>query len=374
MKPDRIKPCRIQGQAGNPPDISYNTDSVPQSYSLNILEDVTDVVDELVKTYGAVVPAGAEKAAKIDGKWWAVPFISNCGSWFARKDWLDAKNIQPAAYATWEGRRDVALQISDPAKEQWAWGVTVNRSGDGHGLIMDCIQSFGGFVSDVTGKKVTFNSPETIAAVTFLSDIYTNPKWKPMLPPGVESWTDTSNNEAFLAGKISFTQNALSVYGQLKRDKNPILANTILVRKPQTKDGKILESGGSGWFNIFRGAKNKDMAKQMIFELLKPTNFMPMVLEGGGLFLPAYKNMWTDEVSKMDPNFAPLKEIIFNPDAFNGIAHPANPSALHDAINSESLLSQMMSNVITGKMKPDQAVKEAHDRMVRLWEEGGIKQ
>ena len=43
-----------------------------------------------------------------------------------------------------------------------------------------------------------------------------------MLPPGVESWTDTSNNEAWLAGQIGYTHNAFSVYAQSKRDNNPV--------------------------------------------------------------------------------------------------------------------------------------------------------
>ena len=361
-------------QAGVPPDLSYHTLSIPQMHFLDIVEDVSDVVDECVKLYGDVVPIGAVQSGKIDGKWWGIPFISNSGSWFVRKDMLDAKNIQMSALDTWEGRRDAALAISDPAKEFWGWGVTVNKSGDGHGIIMDCIQSFGGSITDAGGKKVTWNSPQTIEAVKFLADIYTNPKYKPMLPPGVESWTDTSNNEAYLAGKIGMTQNAFSVYAQMKRDKNPNYEKTAVARKPKTKDGKILEAGGSGWITIFKGSKNKDVAKKLALALIDPKNSMGMFEEGGGLVMPAYKNLWTDNLLKVDPAFAGLKNIIFNPDAYYGTSHPAPPSAVHDQVLSESIPSQMMSNVITGKMTAEQAVADAHKRIVQLFEEAGIKQ
>ncbi len=73
-------------QAGVPPDLGYHTLSITQMQSLDIVEDVSDVVDELVKKYGAVVPVTAEKNAKIDGKWWAVPYISVAGAWFGRND------------------------------------------------------------------------------------------------------------------------------------------------------------------------------------------------------------------------------------------------------------------------------------------------
>ena len=67
---------------------------------------------------------------------------------------------------------------------------------------MDVIQSFGGAVVDSSGKKVIFNSPQTVEAVKWLQETYTSEKYKKMLPPGVESWTDTGNNEAWLACRL----------------------------------------------------------------------------------------------------------------------------------------------------------------------------
>src|SRR5829696_1021046 len=266
-------------QAGVPPDLSYHALSITQMQSLDIVEDVTDVVDELVTKYGAVVPAGAEKSAKIDGKWWAVPFISNSGAWFARKDLFEAAGIDVNTLDTWDKRRDAALKISDPSKKVWGWGLTINKSGDGHGTIIDVIQAFGGTITDASGQKVVFNSPETVAAVKWLQETYGSEKYKPMLPPGIESWTDPSNNEAYLAGTIGLTANAFSVYAKAKKDKNPVFPNTAILHKPNTKDGKLLEAGGSAWFTIFKGAKNIDAAKKVILHMLDPKIFTPMVQE-----------------------------------------------------------------------------------------------
>ncbi len=80
-------------QAGKPPDLAYHTLSVQQMHFVDIVEDVTDVVDELVKKYGAVVPYTAAAEAKIDGKWYAVPFRSQADAWFARKDVFNAAGI-----------------------------------------------------------------------------------------------------------------------------------------------------------------------------------------------------------------------------------------------------------------------------------------
>src|SRR5262249_36474956 len=135
-------------QAGNPPDLGYHVLSIPQMYSLDIVEDVSDVVAKLTGLYGNVVPATAEDNAKFDSKWWAVPFMSISPAWFARKDVFDAVGVDVNSMDTWDKRRDGALKASNPDKKMWGWGLTINRSGDGHGLILAVIQAFGGSFTD----------------------------------------------------------------------------------------------------------------------------------------------------------------------------------------------------------------------------------
>jgi multiple sugar transport system substrate-binding protein len=361
-------------QAGNPPDLGYHTLSIPQMYALDIVEDVTDIVEQAISQYGPVVPVIAEFNAKIDGKWWAVPFMSTTGAWFARKDLFAAKDIDVYSLDTWDKRRDAALAVSDPENNVWGWGITINRSGDAHGFILGLIQAFGGSFTDETGLKVTFNSPETIAAVEWLKETYTSEKYKPMLPPGIESWTDTSNNEAYLAGTIALTLNQPSVYAKAKADGNPVFENTAVLHGPKTLDGRLLEAGISGWLTIFKGAKNKDVAKELILSLIDPAKITAMASKGGGLFLPAYQNLWTDDLLAADPNFEVFREILLNPDIFYGRSHPATPNALIDAIDGAAITSQMMANVTSGGMSVEDAVQDAHDKIVQIFEEGGAPQ
>jgi len=303
-----------------------------------------------------------------------VPFISNTGAWFARKDVFDAAGVDLTKLTDLSSYRNAALKASNPDNQMWGWGITINKSGDGHAMVMLAIQNFGGAVVDQSGKKVVFNSPETIAGVKWLAETYTSDTYKKMLPPGVESWTDPSNNEAYLAGRIALTANAFTVYGKAKKDNNPVLGKTAVIRVPQTTKGNRLESGGSGWFTIFKGAKNIDLAKEAILALLDPKNFMPMVQGGGGLFLPAYKNLWTDDVLKLDPNYATLKEIIFNPNSYTGDAYPADPNPAVDQVQAAAIQEQMMANITSGKMSVEDAVKDAHDKIVQIFEEAGLPQ
>lgn len=361
-------------QAGNPPDLGYHVLSIPQMYSLDILEDVTDVVETLISQYGMVVPRIAEFNAKINDRWWAVPFMCTVGAWFARRDLFEAAGIDVNTLDTWEARREAALAVSDPDNNVWGWGLSINRSGDAHGLILSVIQSWGGSFTDESGLVVNFNTPETVAAVTWLADTYTNPRFAPMLPPGVESWTDTGNNEAYLAGTIALTTNQPSVYAKAKADGNPVFENTTVLHNPRALDGRLLEAGQNGWLTVFKGAKNAAVAKELIVELLAPENYIPMAQNGGGLFLPAYEDLWTDDVLGTDPNFEVFREILFNPEIFYGRSHPAQPNALIDSIDGAGITSQMMANVISGGMSAEEAVADAHDRIVQIFEEGGVPQ
>lgn len=361
-------------QAGNPPDLGYHTLSIPQMYALDIVEDVSDVVEQAISKYGAVSPVIAEFNAKIDGKWWAVPFSSNAGAWYGRKDVFDAAGIDVTTLDTWDKRRDAALAVSNPDKQMWGWGLTINRSGDGHGVILGVIQAFGGSFTDETGLKVTFNSPETVAAVQWLTETYTSDKYKPMLPPGVESWTDTSNNEAYLAGTIALTLNQPSVYAKAKADGNPVFANTAVLHVPKALNGDLQEAGNIFWFTIFKGAKNVDLAKELILNMIDPANFVPVAKLGGGLNMPTYANQWTDEILAVDPNFQIFREILENPLTFYGRSNPAKPSALIDAIDAAGITSQMMANITNGTMGVEDAVKDAHDKIVQIFEEGGVPQ
>ena len=267
------------------------------------------------------------------------------------------------------------MAVSDPANNMWGWGLTVNRSGDGHGFIMDVIQAYGGSITDESGQVVVFDSPETVAAVQWLEETYTSEKYRPMLPPGIESWTDVSNNEAYLAGTVALTANAFSVYAKAKADGSPIYENTAVLHKPKMVGGDtVLETGANGWLTIFKGSQNVDAAKELILTLLEPQNFVPMVQLGGGLFLPAYQNLWTEDLVETDPNFAVTEEIIFNPVDYDGISYPAEPSAAIDAVMAAAIPSQMMSNVTTGRMSAEEAVRDAHQKIVDIFEEGGIIQ
>lgn len=365
-------------KAGNPPDIAYTSNvSISQMSVLDIVEDVSDVVEEAIAKYGNILTGiNAEKEGKFNGKWAAIPFLANTTGCFVRGDKLAEHGIDPKTLTSWEARRAAALAMSDPDNEFWGWGVTVNQSGDGWGVVTSILNAFGGHFTDETGTKVTFNSPETVAAYAWIGETYDrNGKYSAMLPPGVESWGDISNNEAYLAGKIGYTHNAFSVYAQAKRDGNPVFPNTILLTLPPANNGDSRDGGVvGGWLTIFKGAPNADLAKKLALELLDPVNFTQMSSVAGGLFMPAFESLWTPELLAADPNFAIIKTQVSVPKPFLGPSWPAQRNAAIDAIRPQGIAEQAAGNIIAGRMTPEEAVADAHQKIVQIFEEGGLPQ
>ncbi len=59
---------------------------------------------------------------------------------------------------------------------------------------------------------------------------------------------------------------------------------------------------------------------------------------------------------------------------YTGFAYPAQANAAIDAWFATGFLSEMMTNIITGKMTAEEAVKDATDKGVVIFEEKGLPQ
>ena len=366
-------------KAGNPPDFAYTANvSIAQMHALDLVEDVSDVVNEAIGKYGALMPGmNAEKFAQFDGKWASIPYLGTTTGYYFRGDKLKEKGIDAASLKTWGDRREAALKISDPANGFYGWGFTINKGGDGNDFCISVVNAFGGHYTDETGKKVTLNSPETVKAFEWIVETYDrNGKYAAMLPPGVESWTDTGNNEAWAAGSIGHTLNAFSIYAAAKKNSpDDLFKKTVVVRPPTANNGDSRDQGAvGGWLTIFKGAPNVDLSKKLALYLLDPDNFNKISSIAAGLFNPAYTNLWTPELLAADPGLQIIKDAIATKNTYLWRTWPAQPSAAIDAIRAQSVLENAVGNAVSGRMSAADAVKDAHGKIVDIFEEGGLPQ
>lgn len=365
-----LQKIAAQVAADDAPDMIQRTLSVPQYNQLGLIVPVTDIVNEIIGKYGDT-GARQKKDLMIDGDWYAVPFhVRSDGGW-ARKEIWDAAGIDVTALKTYEELRDACMEVSDPAKELWGWGMTVNRGGDGNWMMHRIVHSFGATWVDESGQKVTLDSPETVQAIEWIADIYTNPKWEKMLPPGVLSWTDPTNNEVFLGGKLAYTQNGGTVYAKAVVDQVPFV-NDIIWDYPKGGPGLERFFGlGTMNFGLIKGGKNPEAARDLILSFFEDETMKQVLKVATTYALPAFTDMWEWEEITSVPNSIAQKEGALDPAGWNGIAFPGPATPWIAAVESQNLPTDLIASVITGQASAADAVKQTAEAATKIFQEMG---
>ena len=358
--------------AGTPPDLLGKDLSGYQMKFLGLLEPLDDLAREMIARYGEPMP-GTQNDTLIDGKWWGVPWFTRSGGYWGRKSWFDEAGLDMvAATDTLEGLPEALLKISDPGKRRYGWGMTINTCGDGESVVQSTCMMFGSRLTDESGQVVRLDSPETVRAVTWLTSIYTDPKYRPMLPPGVNSWTDPSNNEAWLAGQIGFASNAGTLYAQSRQEGNLLGDDTYLLQQPAGPDGARLRGANCNRFWVFKGSKNVEGSKDFIRYMLDPVAQEALWTYTPGYVLPAYTSGWDDPIIQAERNSKAFQPVALATPPYNGISYPGKNTAAAAAVNSQNVYTKMTARVLGGMPAAD-SVKQAAQQAVQIYQQYGLK-
>jgi multiple sugar transport system substrate-binding protein len=356
--------------AGTPADLIMHNLGIVQLRQAYALDAVTDLVEEVEATWGKT---GARQKNDFftDGQWWAIPhFTRSDGGWFQRKAFED-KGIDIHKLRQFTDLWEALLDVTDPAKELYGWGVTINRCGDGDWFRRRMMHGYGAYRQDQTGNYVTFNTPEMVEAMSIMTDLYMNPKWESLLPPGVLAWTDMANNEAYLAGKLAYTFNGGTVFGKAVLDNNPIKDNTGFHAPPGGPVNTEFNSLGANNFMLLRGARNTNAAKETILHFLLPLENQDGIFSNAPAFaLPAYEDLWAKSAyiptnktaAELEPVATDALGLI--PGQYPG---PAQNPAIASA-DAAGLENDMVSDILRGTPVAE-AVKTCHDRYVAIFKE-----
>ncbi len=183
------------------PDIVMLRTSMPILYQDHLV-DVSDLADELIERHGEFFEANKQQSSA-EGRWTAIPLYSSLAVPIVRTDLLaDAGSSIPTTY---EELLDAAVAIETETGVD-GFGTGLSSSRDGALFVQAVLRAFGSQTTADDGPTVTLDSPETVAAVTYLADLYESGA----MPEGVTGWNDSANNQAYLAGQLGMTTNAPS--------------------------------------------------------------------------------------------------------------------------------------------------------------------
>jgi multiple sugar transport system substrate-binding protein len=219
------------------------------------LQDTSDVIEPRQDDF---IPSTLE-TAQYEDKYWAVPYHTNAGFLYYRKDQV------PQAPDAWEDVYQEAQQNNGIVYQGASYeGLTVN--------FLELLYSGGGSVLSEDGQEVQVNSPEGQAALEFMA----NGVQSGAVPKAVTTYMEEESRRAFESGNATFMRNWPYAYALGKESK--IADQFDITTFPSFEGGEPASVLGGINLAISAFSKNPEAAAAFIDfatrEQVQKTNFL----------------------------------------------------------------------------------------------------
>lgn len=364
---------QAQKAANQPVDLIIHRLSARLLNFFDLVRDATPVVTRAAQNYGPP-PSGAQAGHRVNGKWMGAPFHDRTDGYWVRDDKFSevGYGVASGAFETWQGALEACRAVSRPDQNFYGWGMTTNPSGDGNFLLWRVIHAWGGALADPTGEIVTLYSPETLDAINWLADVYMNPANRNIFPPGVNSWDDLGNNQAYLAGVIGFTSNAGTLFASARFSGNPVADVTQFVQWPLGPFGIRLQFSTPTYLYFPNGSRNFDAASQLADYLISDTVQRSVYGVASGYAVPAYDALWNEPMIANDPVAMAFKPVSQNDPPVPGNSYRGPSTEAAEAVDFQNVVTEMFGQILNGQ-RVEAAVRDAHLRCVGIYQQYGLK-
>ena len=192
-----------------------------------------------------------------DGKVYAIPMGMKIRTLYYRKDFLREAGLTRAPQ-TWSEMRDYADKLvkRDGAGNISRVGFWVPTSHPYKTVQvwLAFLWSNGGDVFDAAGKRATFNTPEGVESVQYLTDFLTKAR---VDRPG----TIKLDNTDFMQGKVAMLVSNIVTRGLLK--DAPALKDEVGIAPPPMAKKRVVELSGE-MFGVSQASRNKEAAGKLL--------------------------------------------------------------------------------------------------------------
>jgi hypothetical protein len=251
-------------------------------------------------------------------------------------------------------------------------GIGMSNEIDSRMAAQTLIWAFGGAIQD-ENENVTVNSPEVIAAVEYMAELFKN-----TMTEEVFGWTAASNNQLLIAGQASYILNSISAY-RTAQEAQPDVAADVYFRTPLVGPGgeDLALAHGHAVFNyqIPTYSANSATAQEFILHLV--ANYADACNESKFYNFPAFPSLtpdllidggWLDADpfgSEPADKLAVLKTA--NDWTVNlGWPGPAN-AAIGEIFNLPTI-PNMMARTATGLATAEESVAQAEQEIAEIFE------
>jgi maltose-binding protein MalE len=333
--------------------------------------DMTDVTQEAQRRYGKQIPLcykssfnpTTEKFFAYSPGW--VPDPGN----YRKSMWEKAGF--PNGPKTWDELREGGSKIKSDQGIQLGIGMSQEIDSDMVGRSL--MWSYGGAMQD-ENENVTINSPETVAAVAFMKELYEG-----AMTDEVFAWNPASNNQGMVGGKLSYIVNSISAYRTTQK-VNPQQANdTHFVQALEgPADALAAQHVMYNWI-VPKHAENVDAAKEFLLHYTE--NYARATWESELYDFPAFPrrvpklNDWLDNDpfgSEPPDKLAVLKSAL---DWSTNVGRHGNANTAVGEVFGTFIVPNMYARAARGRQTPEESVARAESEIKPIfakWERQGL--
>jgi multiple sugar transport system substrate-binding protein len=260
-------------------------------------------------------------------------------------------------------------------------GLGMSNEIDSNMLLTSLLYCYGGFIQNEENRIVIGQGAPrrgAIEALTVMRDIY-----RRGMSDEVFAWTAASNNQAFLAGRLSVALNAISIARSAELSGNTALSDdTWLASIPRGPHMRMGNEHVMGVFVIWKFAKNKEAAKKYLID--QQLGYREHFVRSGFYNFPAWtgaikggfkeiRKMCAEDTHRPRGKYTILTTIAEKYTTNPG--HPGNTTPVIDEIFNTFLIPQMFAEVAQGKSSPAEAVSAFARKaqgIYRKWRNQGL--
>jgi multiple sugar transport system substrate-binding protein len=317
---------------------------------------VLDLSDRFPKSEQQEFLSAPIDSVTYDGKVWGVPWLTDVGMLFYRKDLLDQSGFSESP-KTWEELKEMAEKAKQESGTKYGFVFQGDAYEGGVTNSLEYIWTHGGDVLDPEDpSKVVINSPESAAGLATQRSMVTDK----VAPPIVTSYTEFESSGAFLRGDAVFCRMWPWMYEFVPDPTQSEIKPEQVDAAPIPYSEGNQSYGCLGGWNLFinaTSANKADAAWAFIRYLSAPEQQKQRALQGE--YPPQLKSLYDDREILNVPVIALSKEAIRNAQS-----RPVSPYYSDISLK----MADQFNRSLAGEVSPEQAVKTLQEELTDIIE------
>ena len=335
--------------------------SPPAAYEDRVIA-LNDVVRQVEKKVGKIGPVGRKSTYNPRTKKYfgfADNYVPDPAHY--RKDLWGETGLRPT---TWDNVLKAAPKLKAMGNPI---GIGMSNELDSNMALIALMQCFGAYIQN-RDHRITIKSKGTRDALNFMRSLYQRG-----MTSEVFAWTAASNNDAFLAGRLSMAMNAISIArsGELRNVR--FNRDVGLMPIPDGPGPRMGLEHVMGVYVIWKFAQNKAAAKKFLLDIgtqytghfLNSYFYNFPAFPGSVKNIPARLRKQTDYPNEIAGRYNILDSI--SKKWTTNVGHPGYSNAAIDEVFNKFIIPQMFARVARGEMSADEAMSAAHREMTPIF-------